>query len=148
MLSREDNKLLCRVGPGTPMGQLLREYWLPFLKSSDVERGGQPLRVKLLSEDLVAFRDTSGRVGLHTRAIPVGSEELAEGLAPFMSHCIEQFGPERCMFESNFPVDKVSYSYNVLFNAFKRLSAGYSAPERAAMFHDTAARVYGVGEAG
>ena len=64
MLSREDNELLCRVGPGTPMGQLLREYWLPFLKSSDVERGGQPLRVKLLSEDLVAFRDTSGRVGL------------------------------------------------------------------------------------
>lgn len=64
MLSREDNELLCRVGPGTPMGQLLREYWLPVLKSSDVERGGQPLRVKLLSEDLVAFRDTSGRVGL------------------------------------------------------------------------------------
>ncbi len=90
------------------------------------------------------------RVGFdyHTRAVPVGSEELAEGLAPFMSYCIEQFGPERCMFESNFPVDKVSYSYNVLFNAFKRLSAGYSAPERAAMFHDTAARVYGIGEGG
>ena len=51
-------------------------------------------------------------------------------------------GPDRCMFESNFPVDKVSYSYNVVYNAFKRLSAGYSAAERAAMFHDTAARVY------
>jgi predicted TIM-barrel fold metal-dependent hydrolase len=46
------------------------------------------------------------------------------------------------MFESNFPVDKVSYSYNVIYNAFKRLSEGYSAAERAAMFHDTAARVY------
>jgi predicted TIM-barrel fold metal-dependent hydrolase len=46
------------------------------------------------------------------------------------------------MFESNFPVDKVSYSYNVMYNAFKRLSKGYSATERAAMFHDTAARVY------
>ena len=46
------------------------------------------------------------------------------------------------MFESNFPVDKVSYSYNVLYNAFKRLSQGYSAAERAALFHDTAARVY------
>jgi predicted TIM-barrel fold metal-dependent hydrolase len=46
------------------------------------------------------------------------------------------------MFESNFPVDKVSYSYNVVYNAFKRLSKGYSAAERAAMFHDTAARVY------
>jgi predicted TIM-barrel fold metal-dependent hydrolase len=48
------------------------------------------------------------------------------------------------MFESNFPVDKVSYSYNVMYNAFKRLSSGYSATERAAMFHDTAARVYRV----
>ena len=46
------------------------------------------------------------------------------------------------MFESNFPVDKVSYSYNVMYNAFKRLSKGYSAAERASMFHDTAARVY------
>ena len=46
------------------------------------------------------------------------------------------------MFESNFPVDKVSYSYNVLSNAFKRLSKEYSAGERAAMFHDTAVRIY------
>jgi L-fuconolactonase len=48
------------------------------------------------------------------------------------------------MFESNFPVDKVSFSYGVMYNAFKRLSKGYSATERAAMFHDTAARVYRV----
>lgn len=59
-----------------------------------------------------------------------------------MTDCIEQFSPNRCMFESNFPVDKVSFSYNVMYNAFKRLSKGYSATERAAMFHDTAARVY------
>jgi predicted TIM-barrel fold metal-dependent hydrolase len=78
----------------------------------------------------------------HTRNKPIGSEELAESMAPFMTYCIEQFGPNRCMFESNFPVDKVSYSYNVMYNAFKRLSAGYPAAERAAMFHDTAARVY------
>jgi predicted TIM-barrel fold metal-dependent hydrolase len=78
----------------------------------------------------------------HTHAKPIGSEELAAALAPLMHYCIEQFGPDRCMFESNFPVDKVSYSYNVLYNAFKRLSNGYSAAERAAMFHDTAARVY------
>ncbi len=81
----------------------------------------------------------------HTRAKPIGSEELAKSIAPFMTYCIEQFGPDRCMFESNFPVDKVSYSYNVVFNAFKRLSKGYSAAERAAMFHDTAARVYRIG---
>jgi predicted TIM-barrel fold metal-dependent hydrolase len=78
----------------------------------------------------------------HARARPIGSEELAEAMAPFMRYCIEQFGPDRCMFESNFPVDKVAYSYHVLYNAFKRLSQGYSATERAAMFHDTAARVY------
>ena len=78
----------------------------------------------------------------HTRARPIGSEELAEAMAPLMDYCIEQFGPSRCMFESNFPVDKVSYSHHVLFNAFKRLSSGYSTAERADMFHDTATRAY------
>jgi L-fuconolactonase len=78
----------------------------------------------------------------HARAKPIGSVELAAALAPSMSYCIEQFGPTRCMFESNFPVDKVSYSYNVLYNAFKRLSKGYSPAERAGLFHDTATRVY------
>jgi L-fuconolactonase len=78
----------------------------------------------------------------HTRSKPIGSEELADAMAPWLTYCIEQFGPNRCMFESNFPVDKVSYSYNVLYNAFKRLSKQYSAGERAALFHDTAARVY------
>jgi predicted TIM-barrel fold metal-dependent hydrolase len=76
------------------------------------------------------------------RTTPIGSAELAEALSPLMQYCIEQFGPDRCMFESNFPVDKVSYSYTVVYNAFKRLSTGYSAAERAALFHDTAARVY------
>jgi predicted TIM-barrel fold metal-dependent hydrolase len=90
-----------------------------------------------------------GGVGQHrfgfdwqARTRPIGSAELAAALAPLMQYCIEQFGPDRCMFESNFPVDKVSYSYNVLYNAFKRLSQGYSAAERAALFHDTATRVY------
>jgi predicted TIM-barrel fold metal-dependent hydrolase len=78
----------------------------------------------------------------HRRAQPIGSEELAATLSPLMQYCIEQFGPDRCMFESNFPVDKISYAYNVVYNAFKRLSTGYSAAERAAMFHDTATRVY------
>ena len=80
----------------------------------------------------------------HERDTPAGSEELAEDMAPLMNYCIEQFGPDRSMFESNFPVDKVSYSYNVMYNAFKRLSKGYSDSERAAMFHDTAVRVYRV----
>ena len=64
----------------------------------------------------------------HLRNKPIGSEELAESMKPLLTYCIDQFGPERCMFESNFPVDKVGYSYTVLFNAFKRLSAGYSPP--------------------
>jgi len=78
----------------------------------------------------------------HARTTPIGSEELANSMAPLMSYCIEQFGPSRSMFESNFPVDKVSFSYTVMYNAFKRFSKGYAAAERAAMFHDTAARVY------
>ena len=81
----------------------------------------------------------------HLRDKPIGSEELAEAMAPLMNYCIEQFGPERCLFESNFPPDKVSYSYHVMYNAFKRMTAAYSASERAAMFHDNAARVYRIG---
>ena len=78
----------------------------------------------------------------HTRNQPIGSEELAESMAPFINYCIEKFGPNRSMFESNFPVDKVSFSYNIMYNAFKRMSKGFSATERADMFHDTATRVY------
>jgi L-fuconolactonase len=78
----------------------------------------------------------------HLREMPVGSEEMAAQIAPLMGYCIEQFGPDRCMFESNFPVDKVSFSYPVLFNAFKRFSKSYSPSGRAALFHDTAARAY------
>ena len=81
----------------------------------------------------------------HARAVPIGSEELSNAMAPWMNYCIEQFGPERCMFESNFPPDKVSFSYNVMYNAFKRLSQGYSVAERANLFHDTAARAYRIG---
>jgi L-fuconolactonase len=82
----------------------------------------------------------------HTRSKPIGSEELATAMAPFMSYCLEQFGPGRCMFESNFPPDKVSFSHHVLFNAFKRFSKGYSAAERAALFHDTAVRAYRISD--
>ena len=78
----------------------------------------------------------------HTREVPIGSQELASVTAPLMNYCIEQFGPDRCMFESNFPPDKVSFSYNVMYNSFKILTNAYSAPERADMFHDTAVRLY------
>jgi L-fuconolactonase len=80
--------------------------------------------------------------GWHKRPKPPSSEELAEILGPYYLHCIEMFGPERCMFESNFPVDKASCSYTVLWNCFKRLTRNFSTSERAALFCDTAVRVY------
>ncbi|MFC1991040.1 amidohydrolase family protein [Chloroflexota bacterium] len=80
--------------------------------------------------------------GWNERAEPPGSVELAEVMAPYYCWCIEQFGVDRCMFESNFPVDKMSYSYTVLWNAFKRSVGDFSPKERAALFHDTAVKVY------
>ena len=65
MLPREDNELITRVGPGTPMGNTMRRYWMPALLSSEIpEPDCAPVRVRLLGEDLVAFRDTEGRIGL------------------------------------------------------------------------------------
>lgn len=80
--------------------------------------------------------------GWHEKNTPLSSVELANDMAPYFHWCIEHFGAERCMFESNFPVDKISYSYTVMWNAFKRLSRTFSAKERAALFHDTAVKVY------
>ena len=80
--------------------------------------------------------------GWHERDRPPTSDELLEANGNWYRHIIEAFGPRRCMFESNFPVDKLSCSYTVLWNQFKKLTRGFSADERAAMFHDTALRVY------
>jgi predicted TIM-barrel fold metal-dependent hydrolase len=76
------------------------------------------------------------------RADPPESGELAEAWRPYIDTCIEAFGPERAMFESNFPVDKGMCSYPVLWNAFKRIAASYSGDEKAAMFHTTAVKFY------
>ncbi len=81
----------------------------------------------------------------HLRPRPPGSAELAAAWRPWMETAITLFGPRRCMFESNFPVDKGMVGYGVLWNAFKRLCSGASAEEKAALFHDTAARVYRLG---
>jgi L-fuconolactonase len=78
----------------------------------------------------------------HKREPRPTSRQLADATARYYLHTIERFGAQRCMFESNFPVDKVSCSYLVLWNSFKRLTAGFSASEKAALFHDTAVRVY------
>jgi L-fuconolactonase len=79
---------------------------------------------------------------LHTRDTPPSSEVLASTWKPFIETCIEAFGVDRCMYESNFPVDKQSCDYTACWNAFKRLSAGASAAEKAALFSGTAGRVY------
>lgn len=80
----------------------------------------------------------------HERPCPPSSAQLAESWRPYVETCIELFGPTRCMFESNFPVDKAMYSYRTLWNAFKRLSADLSSDERAALFAGTAQRTYGL----
>ena len=80
--------------------------------------------------------------GWHERDRPPTSDELLEANGKWYRYLIEQFGPRRCMFESNFPVDRLSCSYTVLWNQFKKLTRGFSADERTAMFHDTARRVY------
>src|SRR5215212_2962955 len=71
MLSKQDNELMTRVGPNTPMGNVMRQYWHPMLLTSELaENDGAPLRVRLLGEDLVAFRDTDGNVGLVAENCP------------------------------------------------------------------------------
>ena len=71
MLSKEDNELLSRVGPGTAMGEMMRQYWIPAIRSDELPAGDcPPLRVKLLGEDLIGYRTTSGKVGLMQNACP------------------------------------------------------------------------------
>jgi L-fuconolactonase len=78
----------------------------------------------------------------HQRPVKPSSEEIAHILRPYVAWCIERFGAERCMFESNFPVEKAANSYVVIWNAFKRMTQDFSSAERVAVFHDTACRVY------
>lgn len=83
--------------------------------------------------------------GWHKQPTPPTSQELADATRHYYEHTIDRFGPERCMFESNFPVDKVSVSYPVLWNAFKRMAAGFREDEKDAMFYGTANRFYRLG---
>jgi len=78
----------------------------------------------------------------HERDMPPGSEDLAAAWRPYIEHCITAFGPQRCMFESNFPPDKQSCGYTECWNAFKRITAGASADEKRALYSGTAAKVY------
>jgi len=78
----------------------------------------------------------------HERPMPPSSKEAAAAWRPYIETCIEAFGPDRAMFESNFPPDKGQCSYQVIFNAFKRLAAQYSEAEKTALFSKTATDFY------
>lgn len=86
--------------------------------------------------------------GWHKKLRPPSSEEVLHATRHYYEFALEQFGVDRCMFESNYPVDKLSCSYNVVWNVFKRLTAGYTADEKAKLFHDNAARIYRLGNLG
>ena len=103
-------------------------------------------------KNLAQFPNLSVKVGglgmlycnwdFHLRDTPPSSEEVAATWRPYVEACIEAFGPERCMMESNFPPDKQTCGYGVLWNAFKRITKNCSAAEKAALYRGTAARVY------
>jgi predicted TIM-barrel fold metal-dependent hydrolase len=115
-----------------------REEILPVWKRSILEIAKCPnVVVKLggLAMRLLGY-------GFHERPLPPSSEELAAAWRPYIETCIEAFGPERSMFESNFPPDKGQCSYQVIFNAFKRLAAPYSEAEKTALFSKTATDFY------
>jgi predicted TIM-barrel fold metal-dependent hydrolase len=102
--------------------------------------------------ELVQFPNLTVKVGglgmlycdwdFHLRDVPPSSEALAAAWRPYVEECITAFGVDRCMMESNFPVDKQSCGYGVLWNALKRITRHCSPSEKAALYRDTAARVY------
>jgi predicted TIM-barrel fold metal-dependent hydrolase len=115
-----------------------REETLPVWKASIQEIAKCPnVVVKLggLAMRLLGY-------DFHQHPKPPSSEQLAAVWRPYIETCIAAFGPQRCMFESNFPPDKGQCSYQVIFNAFKRLAAPYSEAEKTALFSKTATDVY------
>ena len=124
------------VGLGRFAGR--REETFPVWKASILEAAKCPnVVVKLggLAMRLLGY-------DFHERAMPPSSEQAAPAWRPYIESCIEAFGPARCMFESNFPPDKGQCSYQVIFNAFKRIAAQYSEAEKTALFSKTAADFY------
>ena len=129
------------VGTGGYAGR--REEIFPVWKASIQEAAKCPnVVVKLggLAMCLLGY-------DFHLRPMPPSSEQAATAWRPYIETCIEAFGANRCMFESNFPPDKGQCSYQVIFNAFKRLAAPYSEAEKTAMFSKTATDIYRLGVA-
>jgi predicted TIM-barrel fold metal-dependent hydrolase len=121
-------------GPYAGKGQEVHTQWLASMTglaacpNVSMKLGGMVMR-------LAAF-------DYHNAPMPPSSAELADLWRPFIEPCISLFGAERCMFESNFPVDKMGIGFAGLWNAFKHLAAGASAAEKQSLFAGTARRVY------
>jgi predicted TIM-barrel fold metal-dependent hydrolase len=126
----------CVIGVGPYEGQA-RENFLQWRNDMTALARCENVSVKLGGMGMIICG-----AEWHARAHPPSSRELAAAWRPYFETAIELFGAGRCMFESNFPVDKAMFSYPVLWNAFKRITAGCSDGEKAALFHGTAARFY------
>lgn len=118
--------------------ELAAREWLPWLKrlalcpKVHVKIGG--LGTAIFGFDFAA------------RPAPPSSTELAAAWRPWVEPVLELFGASRCLFESNFPVDRSAAGYGVVWNALKRLTSGASEADKRLLFHDTAARLYRVGQ--
>ena len=126
--------LILGTGPYRDRRDEILEFWYPAM----AELAACPstyLKVGGIGMPMMGFR-------WDKRETPATSAELAEAWGEPIQRVIEMFGPDRCMFESNFPVDKRGAGYVVLWNAFKRIAADYSDAEKADLFHNTAARAY------
>lgn len=122
------------IGPYTGKRAEVFQVWRNYMRDL---AGCENVVVKLggLTMPMAGF-------GWRKRDKAASSMELAQKMSPYYLACIDDFGPQRCMFESNFPVDSTGASYRVLWNAFKRVASGFTAAERRALFHDTAVRIY------
>src|SRR3569833_1188137 len=80
MLSHEDNELLCRIGPGTPMGDFMRRFWMPAVLTNELAPDGKPVRIRLMGENLVCFMDSEGKGGLLDEHCPHRGSSLALGV--------------------------------------------------------------------
>ena len=111
MTTASEGQELTRVGPGTPMGELMRQYWLPAIKSSELLAGGDPLRLMLLGEKLIAFRDTAGRVGVMDHRCPHRCASLfygrnEEGGMRCVYHGWKFATDGQCLEQPNLPPDQ------------------------------------------
>ena len=144
---------LARATPGTTM--VLDHFGTPIgVGPYASQREEIFAQWKVDIADIAALPNTVAKIGglampdngfgWNTADRPPTSDEFLDRQSRYYLHAIECFGPDRCMFESNFPVDRLSLSYRVLWNAYKKMTVGFSTSERAALFSGTASRVYKV----